>query len=47
MKKLDYKKPIMKVYPLTLNDPILAGSDPNPGVGGQRPGPNPGGDEPA
>lgn len=35
MKKLDYKKPIMKVYPLILNEPILAGSDPNSGLGGE------------
>lgn len=33
MKKLDYKKPIMKVYPLTLNEPILSGSDPDSGTG--------------
>lgn len=29
MKKLDYKKPTMKVYPLSLNEPILTGSDPD------------------
>lgn len=41
MKKLDYKKPIIKVYPLVLKEPILAGSDPNAGAGGEYPGKNP------
>lgn len=37
MKKLDYKKPIMKVYPVILKEPILAGSDPNAGAGQEVP----------
>lgn len=45
MKKLDYKKPIMKVYPLTLNESILAGSDPDAGLGDTVDKDNPG--EPA
>lgn len=41
MKKLDYKKPIMKVYPVILKEPILAGSDPYEGGGTEYPGKNP------
>lgn len=44
MKKLDYKKPTMKVYPLVLNEPILAGSDPNGSAGGELDGNNNEGD---
>lgn len=40
MKKLDYKRPEMKVYSLSVNEQILAGSQigGEAGSGEQRPG---------
>lgn len=40
MKKLDYKKPTMKVYPLTLKEAILAGSNEPSGSEDKNPNPD-------
>lgn len=39
MKKLDYKKPTIKVYPLTLKEAILAGSNEPSGTETDNPDP--------
>ena len=43
MKKTNYKKPYMKVYPLVLNEPILVGSYPGADLGKDDPDKDDGG----